>query len=136
MSGDEGDAAVVGADGGELDVLVALKEVIRRSLVHDGLVCGLRQAVKALDKKKAYLCVLSSSVDDADYEQLVTALCAERGIKLLKVPDSKQLGEWCGLCKMDAEGNARKVVGCSCAVIFDYGEPSDALTTLLEYLEK
>ena len=27
------------------------------------------------------------------------------------------LGEWAGLCKIDREGKARKVVGCSCIVV-------------------
>ena len=34
-----------------------------------------------------------------------------------KVDDSKKLGEWAGLCKIDKEGKARKVVGCSCVVV-------------------
>ena len=34
-----------------------------------------------------------------------------------QVDDNKKLGEWAGLCKIDKEGKARKVVGCSCVVI-------------------
>lgn len=37
-----------------------------------------------------------------------------------------------GLCKIDREGNPRKVVGCSCVVVRDYGEESAALQVLLE----
>lgn len=34
-----------------------------------------------------------------------------------QVDDNKKLGEWAGLCKIDKEGKARKVVGCSCVVV-------------------
>jgi len=34
---------------------------------------------------------------------------------------------WAGLCKIDREGNPRKVVGCSCVVVRDYGEESEGL---------
>lgn len=49
--------------------------------------------------------------------KLVEALCAEHQINLIKVDDGKKLGEWAGLCKIDKEGKARKVVGCSCVVV-------------------
>ena len=35
----------------------------------------------------------------------------------MKVDSNKKLGEWAGLCKIDREGKARKVVGCSCVVV-------------------
>ena len=37
-----------------------------------------------------------------------------------------KLGEWAGLCKIDQEGNARKVVKCSCAVVRNWGAETPA----------
>ena len=68
-------------------------------------------------RRQAHLCVLASNCDEPMYVKLVEALCAEHNIPLLHVDDSKKLGEWAGLCKMDKEGKARKVVGCSCVVV-------------------
>lgn len=34
-----------------------------------------------------------------------------------QVDNNKKLGEWAGLCKIDKDGKARKIVGCSCVVI-------------------
>ena len=72
----------------------------------------------------------------------VRALCEEGGIHLIMVDTGKQLGEWCGLCKIDSEGEAQKVVRCSCAVVTWAGgaemnaeEDSHALNVLLEYLK-
>ena len=67
----------------------------------------------------------------------------------MKVEDKKKLGEMVGLCKIDKEGNPRKVVGCSCVVVKviphhlsllliaqDYGEEGEALQVLLDHLKK
>ncbi|RZC25803.1 Ubiquitin carboxyl-terminal hydrolase 16 isoform D [Glycine soja] len=43
------------------------------------------------------------------------ALCAKHNVSLLIVPGAKTLGEWASLCKIDSEGKARKVIGCSCS---------------------
>ncbi|KAG5422392.1 RPS12 [Candida margitis] len=112
----------------------ALKVVLRNSLVHDGLARGLREASRALSKREAQLCVLCDSVTEEAIIKLIEALCnePEEKIPLIKVSDAKLLGEWAGLCKLDQEGNARKVVGASCVVIKNWGQDSDERNILLE----
>ena len=73
--------------------------------------------VQAVEGRTAQLAVLAQDCDQADYTKLVQALCTEANVNLITVPANKQLGEWCGLCKLDTEGLARKVVGCSFVVI-------------------
>jgi small subunit ribosomal protein S12e len=67
---------------------------------------------------------------------LVEALAEEHSIPILRVPEGKQLGEWVGLCKLDREGQPKKVVKCSCAVVKDYGESSEAKAFLQDYIAK
>merc|ERR1719461_427069 len=98
--------------------------VIKTALIHDGLCRGLRECAKALDKRQALLCVLAKNCDEPAYVRLVEALCAEHCIDFIKVDDNKKLGEWSGLCKIDKEGKARKIVGCSVVVVKDYGKES------------
>eukprot|EP00048_Salpingoeca_helianthica_P014258 m.220849 g.220849 ORF g.220849 m.220849 type:complete len:137 (+) comp15664_c0_seq1:76-486(+) len=121
---------------GKKDVNGALQEVLKNALIHDGLARGLHEAAKALDKRQAHLCVLASNCDEPAYGRLVEALCAEHAIPLIKVEDKKKLGEMVGLCKLDKDGNARKVVACSCAVVKDYGVESDSVQILLDHLKK
>merc|ERR1712215_370015 len=123
------------AAAGPMDIFDALQEILKQAMVHDGLSRGLREAVKALDKRTALLCILADNCDEQQYVKLIEALCAEHGINLIKVDDNKKLGEWSGLCKIDKEGNARKVVGCSCVVVRDWGKESQAHDVLMEYFK-
>ena len=110
----------------------ATKELMKKALIHDGLRRGLHECAKALDASKAQLCILASNCEEAGYTKLITALCQEHEVKLLTVEDSKELGEWAGLCKLDAEGNARKVVSCSAVVVTDFGEESAGLDFVMK----
>ncbi|KAK7208087.1 50S ribosomal protein L30e-like protein [Myxozyma melibiosi] len=125
------------APAGGMTVEEALKGVLRKALIHDGLARGLREASKALGRREAHLAVLCDSCDEESYVKLIEALCAEpeNKIPLIKVSDSKKLGEWAGLCVLDREGNARKVVGASCVVVKDWGEQSAERDFLLQYFE-
>lgn len=114
----------------------ALRAVLRTSLRHDGLTRGLRESVKALDRRDVHLCVLASSCDEKEYVRLIEALCAEHSIPLIKVPEGKKLGEWTGLCKIDKTGTPQKIVGCSCAVVRDFGEETQELAVLLDYFKR
>lgn len=58
------------------------------------------------------------------------------GIKLFwmgKVNGTNDLG--CFLGQLDREGNARKVVNCSCVVVRDWGEESQERSILLNYFQ-
>jgi len=48
--------------------------VIRKSHINNGLVKGLNEVCKALDRKEAVLCVLADNCDDPKYKKLITAL--------------------------------------------------------------
>jgi len=128
-------AAPVDVAAPALTVDEALKEVLKNALIADGLVRGVRESVKALDKRQAHFCVLAESTDEAAVKNLIEALCAEHGIYLIKVPDGKELGKLVGLCKIDREGEARKIVRCAVAVVKDYGEDSAAVSVLLNHFK-
>ncbi len=53
--------------------------------------------------------MLVETCTEAEYIKLVEALCATHTIPLIKVGDAKVLGKWAGLCKIDRDGNARKI---------------------------
>eukprot|EP00184_Porphyridium_aerugineum_P000633 CAMPEP_0184694804 /NCGR_PEP_ID=MMETSP0313-20130426/2650_1 /TAXON_ID=2792 /ORGANISM="Porphyridium aerugineum, Strain SAG 1380-2" /LENGTH=142 /DNA_ID=CAMNT_0027153155 /DNA_START=176 /DNA_END=604 /DNA_ORIENTATION=- len=128
-------AAPVVEEAGEMDLMKAIREVLKKALIHDGLVRGLRECAKALDRGEAQLCLLAADCDEPSYTRLVEALCTERGINLIKVPEKKQLGEWSGLAKIDEKGDAIKVVKASCVCVKDFGEGSAGLDFLLEFLK-
>ncbi|PFH31046.1 ribosomal protein RPS12 [Besnoitia besnoiti] len=117
------------------DLMTAIRRVLKNALIHDGLVRGLHEVAKALDAKKAQVCFLSEGCSEPAYKKLVQGLCKEHGIPLLDVTDSKELGEWAGLCKVDKDGTARKVVGASCVCVTDFGEESEALTFLQNHIK-
>ena len=116
------------------DLIGALKKVLKNAMIVDGVVRGLHGVAKVLDNKKAQVCLLAENCSEPAYKKLVTALCAERGIPLIPVADNKELGQWAGLCKVDKDGNPRKVVGASCVAVTEYGEDSNGLTFLQDYL--
>merc|ERR1712071_282914 len=133
VEGDVPSAAPVAS--GPMDINTAIQEVLKQALIADGLARGLREAAQALDKRKALLCILAETCDEPMYKKLVTALCMEHGIPLIKVDSNMKLGEWAGLCKIDQEGKARKVVKCSACVVRDWGKESPAHDVLQEYLK-
>lgn len=109
--------------------------MLKNALAHSGLARGLRECAKALDKREAHLCVLVETCNEPEYLKLIEALCAEHKINLIKVGDAKVLGQWAGLCKIDREGNPRKIVGCSCVVVKEFGQESEGMHVLMDYFK-
>ncbi|KAI0243929.1 40S ribosomal protein S12, partial [Massospora cicadina] len=95
---------------------------------------ALQACAKMLDRRQAALCVLNEGCTEAEYIKLVEALCAEHNINLIKVSDAKKLGEWAGLCKIDREGNPRKVVGASCVVVKELQTDTEAYNVLMDVM--
>jgi len=123
------------AAGEPMDINKAVWGVLKTALVHDGLARGLREACRALENGEALMCILAEDCNQPDYKKLIEALCTEKAVNLISVPTNKQLGEWAGLCKLDVDGQARKIVGCSCCVITNYGEETEYLHFLQEHLK-
>merc|ERR1739838_709028 len=119
----------------KMDKMQAVQQVLKDALCADGLARGLREAVRALDRKSAYFCVLCTDIDTSAYTALVEAMCNEHQIPYINVDNAKTLGEWAGLCKLDQEGNPRKVVPCKCVVVTDIGRESQAWQVLKDHFE-
>mmetsp|Transcript_2630 Transcript_2630/g.2941 ORF Transcript_2630/g.2941 Transcript_2630/m.2941 type:complete len:147 (-) Transcript_2630:105-545(-) len=132
-----GEEVAEGEPGEPMDIFTALREhVLKKALAHGGLARGINECVKAIEKGQAQLCVLAQDCDQPDYTKLIEALCKEHNnLNTITVPSGKDLGMWSGLCKIDNSGIPRKVVRCSCVVVTDYGEETEGLNILTEFLK-
>merc|ERR1719429_284633 len=88
-----------------MSVLDALKEVLKKARIHGGLKKGLHECAKALDRRSARLCCLAKDCENEEYKKLIKALCAEGEVPVIMVDAGKDLGAYCGLAKLDEEGN-------------------------------
>merc|ERR1719473_1215889 len=114
----------------------AVKKVLKNALAVDGVIRGLHEVAKHIDASKANVVFLAEGCNEPPYKKLVQGLCLEKNVPLIDVPDNKQLGEMAGLCKIDKDGLARKVVGASCVAITDFGDEGEAYNYIMNYLGK
>ena len=113
----------------------ALRIVIRKSLEVNGLVRGLSEVARALDRRTVHLCILAEDCEDAGYKKLIEALCKHNNIDIITIKERAKLAEWAGLAKIDREGNVKKVFKCSTVAIRDFGDRTKALDMLLNELK-
>jgi len=90
-------AETAGPQGETMDLMTALQLVIKKSLAYGGLVRGLNEGSKVIEKHAAQLCLLAEDCNQPDCVNVVKALCAEHNVNLLTVPSAKTLGEWAGV---------------------------------------
>jgi hypothetical protein len=62
----------------------AIRGVLKTSLIADGLARGLKECVKAIDRREAHLCIMAESCDNQEYKKLIKALCEEYKVRLLE----------------------------------------------------
>lgn len=118
-----------------LDTAEALQQVVQKAHRHRHLSRGLNECARALEQRRAVLCVVSNNITEADYLKLIQALSQEHQIPLMKVDDSELLGTWAGLAKYDEEGNAKKVVKCGCVVIQQWDGVDEASTCVQSFIK-
>jgi small subunit ribosomal protein S12e len=116
----------------EFTTTTAIKEVLKNARAHGSLVRGLHEVAKTLESGNSKLVFLSESCNEPAYKKLIQALAKEKGVPLVMVADKKELGEWAGLCKIDKDGNPRKVVGASSVVITNFGDENSAALAALK----
>ena len=126
------EVAAVVATTEEITSTSAIKEVLNNARARGSLVRGLHEVAKTLESGNAKLVFLSEGCNEPAYKKLIQALSKEKNVPLVLVADKKELGEWAGLCKMDKDGNARKVVGASSVVITNFGDDNSASLAFLK----
>jgi len=77
-------------------------------------VLGLKETVRLVASGSAELVILASDVNSAEYKSLVTAISKEAKTALINVDSKEILGTWCGLSKIDEEGEVVKARPCGC----------------------
>lgn len=110
----------------------ALKETCHLAVSKYALAKGLRECVKALESRKAKLCILSEENANTEYVSLITALCKEHKVNLIKVDDSIKLGTWTMQYEIDKNGMPRKIIKCGCAVVKEIDEEYPHLEMIAE----
>ena len=120
----------------EKSIETELPKVIQKSQINDGLVHGLNEVVKALDRKEAQLCLLAEDCQEDKYKTLVEAFCAQNNIPLIHVSERAKLGEWLGIFKRDEDGKIRNLRKVSSCAIKDFGESSAALEYTMNYAKE
>jgi small subunit ribosomal protein S12e len=66
----------------------------------------------------------------------VRALCFHNDIPILEIENRAELGKLVGQCAYDKTGNARKISGCSVAVVTNFGKDSSAADEVEKRLHK
>ena len=109
---------------------------MKKSQINDGLVHGLNEVVKALDRKEAQLCILADNWEEAKYKTLVEAFCAQNNIPIVHVAERNKIGEWLGYYKLDEDNNIKKLRGISSCAVKDFGEATSSLDFVLHYAKE
>jgi len=88
------------------------QSVIQQQVSTRNAVMGLKEVVRSVAENKSAAVFLASDVGEAQYKALVEAICRENKTALINVDSKEILGQWCGLAKVDEEGEVVKARSC------------------------
>ncbi|KAF8294108.1 putative 40S ribosomal protein S12 [Trypanosoma cruzi] len=111
----------------------AIRIVVRKSLEVNGLVRGLSEVARALDRRTAHMCLLAADCEDEEYKKLIKALASQANIDFVEVESREELAEWPVFRSRKATAASRPLSARGVA-IRDFGERTRALNMLLGQL--
>merc|ERR1711988_600415 len=95
-------------------LITALRQVVTKAIVYDGISCGFNESVRAISRGSAQLCILVASCDDPSYCKVAEALCQKHRVNTILVEDAITLGQLCGSFKSKRMTDLSKIGRCSC----------------------
>lgn len=98
----------------------ALERLCRAANAENGIAIGTNCAIKALEGKKPFVCLLADDADEP-IKELVTLVAQDKNVPVVAVESKSKLGFYAGLCQMDSEGQPRKVRDCATVVVYECG---------------
>ena len=130
MADQENPVEAVPQEEGKLNTNEAMRDLLKRASYSDNLFKGLNEVARLIDRGEADVCFTAKNCDVKDYKELVKALCGEKNIPIIEVSTREALGELVGLFKLDASGDARKIVKTSSVAVRNADKESQAWKVL------
>lgn len=93
------------------------QSVIQNTISTRTACMGLKQVTRSVAQGQSAVVFLASDVGEKPYKDLIEAICRENKTALINVDSKEILGQWCGLAKVDEEGEVVKARSCGCVSI-------------------
>jgi len=94
-----------------------IQAVVQQSLASRNAKLGLKEVARLVAQGNAAACLLASDVSEKEYKAVIEGLCRENKTPLLNVDSKEILGQWCGLSKVDDEGEVVRSRSCGVMAI-------------------
>ena len=78
---------------------------------------GLKEAARTIAQGHAEVVFLATDVNEKEFINLIENLCKEQKTALINVDSKEILGQWCGLSKIDDEGEVVRARACGVVAI-------------------
>jgi len=94
-----------------------IQAVVQQSLAQRNAKLGLKEVARLVAQGNAAACLLATDVSEKEYKAVIEGLCKENKTPLLNVDSKETLGLWCGLSRVDDEGEVTRSRSCGVMAI-------------------